>query len=96
MAARLSALRASRALPPPPPLHLIRFLVLSSVRGRVDPRAIVRPEELGQLKNTPHRDLNPRPSGLQHSAFTTTLPRAPLDLINKILNTFRRRLCYNF
>jgi hypothetical protein len=28
------------------------------------------------LKNQPHRDLNPRPSGLQHSALTTTLPRA--------------------
>jgi hypothetical protein len=29
------------------------------------------------LKNPPHRDLDPRPSGLQHSALTTTLPRAP-------------------
>jgi hypothetical protein len=27
------------------------------------------------FKNPPHRDLNPRPSGLQHSALTTTLPR---------------------
>jgi hypothetical protein len=26
-------------------------------------------------KNPPHRDLNPRPSGLQYSALTTTLPR---------------------
>jgi hypothetical protein len=34
----------------------------------------VRPEGLGQFKNPPHRDLNPRPSGLQHSALTTTLP----------------------
>jgi hypothetical protein len=33
-------------------------------------------EELGQFKKkTPHRDLNPRPSGLQHSGLTTTLPR---------------------
>jgi hypothetical protein len=39
----LSALRAGRPLPPG------RFLVLISVR--VDPRAIVRPEGLGQLKN---------------------------------------------
>jgi hypothetical protein len=29
------------------------------------------------LKNPPHRDLNPRRSGLQHSALTTTLPSAP-------------------
>jgi hypothetical protein len=39
---------------------------------------LVRPEGLGQLRKAPpHRDLNPRPSGLQHSALTTTLPRAP-------------------
>jgi hypothetical protein len=29
----------------------------------------VLPEGLGQFKNPPHRDLNPRPSGLQHSAL---------------------------
>jgi hypothetical protein len=72
MAVRWSALWAGRHLTP------IRFLVLISVRGWVDPRAIVRPERLGELKkNLTHRDLNPRPSCLQHSALTTTLPRAP-------------------
>jgi hypothetical protein len=45
MTVRLSTLRAGRHLPPG------RFLVLISVRGRVDPRATVRQEGLGQLKN---------------------------------------------
>jgi succinate-acetate transporter protein len=36
----------------------------------------VRPEGLGKLeKNPPHRDSNPQPFGLQHSALTTTLIR---------------------
>jgi hypothetical protein len=47
----------------------------------------VRPEGLGQFKNRPHRDLNPRPSGLQHSALTTTLPRAPRFVSLQFLNT---------
>jgi hypothetical protein len=47
MAARLSALCAGCPLPPG---FLWRFLVLISVRGWVDSRAIVRPEGLGKLE----------------------------------------------
>jgi hypothetical protein len=43
----------------------------------------VRPEGLGQFKNPPHRDANPRLSGLQHSALTITLPRAPASVIKR-------------
>jgi hypothetical protein len=39
----------------------------------------VRPEGLGQFKNPLHRDFNPRLSGLQHSALTTTLSVALLS-----------------
>jgi hypothetical protein len=46
MVVRLSALRAGRPLP------LGRFPVLISVTDGVDPRATVRLEVLGQLKNS--------------------------------------------
>jgi hypothetical protein len=49
MAVKLSGLSAGRALP-------VRFLVLVSVSGRENPRAIARPEGLSHLKK--HRDLN--------------------------------------
>jgi hypothetical protein len=51
MAVRLSTLRAGRPLPPGTSLALI------SVRGSVDPRAIVRLEVLGQLKKKKSNDL---------------------------------------
>jgi hypothetical protein len=46
MTVRLSILRAGR------PLHPGRFLILISVRDGVDPRAMVRLEGLGRLKNS--------------------------------------------
>jgi hypothetical protein len=65
MAVRSSALRACRPLPPG------RFLDLISVKGWVDLRVIVRLERLGSLKNlVTSSGIEPRPSGLQHSAST--------------------------
>jgi hypothetical protein len=69
MAARFSALSAGRTLPP-------GFLIFKNswysflLEAESTPGP-VRTEGL----LPPHRGLNPRPSGLQHSALTTTLPR---------------------
>jgi hypothetical protein len=58
MAVRFSALRTGHPLPAE------RFLVLISVRGWVDPGAILRLEELGQLKN-PMASLGIEPATFQ-------------------------------
>jgi hypothetical protein len=59
MAARASTLCTGRPLPPG------RFLVLISIRGWIDSRAIAWLEELGQFKlQWPHWELNSWPSSL--------------------------------
>jgi hypothetical protein len=76
MAVRLSGLRAGRALSPPPPGI---FLVLISVWGGVDPRAIVRLEELGQLKKSTSSGFETRDLPVCSIVpQPTTLPRAQM------------------
>jgi hypothetical protein len=78
MAVRLSALRAGHPLPPG------RFLVLFSVRGWVDPRAIVRLEGVGKLKKKKSNDLTGNRTrnlpACRIVAQPTTPPRAPIIL----------------
>jgi hypothetical protein len=68
MVARSSDLHAGRFLPPG------KFLVLISVRGWVDPRAIMRMEGLGTLKKI-HliRDSNRWPSSINHLRYRMPL-----------------------
>jgi hypothetical protein len=61
MAVGLSALCAGHSLPPG------RFLALISVRGCVEPRAIMRVEGLGQLKNS----VNPQ--GIEPATSTRSV-----------------------
>jgi hypothetical protein len=81
MAVRLSAPRAVRPLPQG------RSLILISVRGCVDPRAIVRLEGLGQLKYVDQK-------WIPKAKFTLIRMKSPSDLIGisyKFLTSLRIR-----
>jgi hypothetical protein len=81
--------RAGRFLPPG------RFLALISVRGWVDPRAIVRLEELGKLKKSTSSGIR---TGDRPACRTvpqpTTLPRAPVNNINVDLKSALLAACF--
>jgi hypothetical protein len=58
--------------------------------------AIVQPEGLGQFKKSTSSGLEPATFGLQHSALTTTLPRAPIqDMIKSNINKYKNHTSVN-
>jgi hypothetical protein len=71
MAVRLSGLRVGRSLAPG------SFLVLISVRGRIDSRIIVRLEGLGKLKN---------------QMISSGIETATFQLVAQCLNQLRYRV----